>query len=51
MGYPFHAFFFEKRRTEVRPVRGVVNHAADVDPPYSSHDGTLHYTYFPEEGS
>jgi len=44
-------FFLEKRRTKVRPVQGVVNHTADIDPPYSSHDGILHYSYFSEKGT
>jgi hypothetical protein len=29
----------------------VVNHTADIDPPYSSHDGVLHYSCFPEKGT
>jgi hypothetical protein len=33
------------------PVQGVVNHTADIDPPYSSHDGILHYSYFSEKGT
>jgi len=44
-------FLLEKTRTETRPVQGVVNHAAHIHPPDSSHDRILHGSFFPEKGT